>query len=133
VVANYASASRQGAAAFGDAGVFVEKYVQRARHIEVQIFGDGEGAVVAFPERECSIQRRHQKILEETPSPFVTPELRAALQGAAVRLGRLAKYRWAAPHTAHCPHSLDSRRCTLLGGGNGSLGWQGCREVVEAP
>jgi hypothetical protein len=79
------------------------------------------------------LQRRHQKILEETPSPFVTPELRAALQGAAVRLGRLAKYRWAAPHTAHCPHSLDSRRCTLLGGGNGSLGWQGCREVVEAP
>jgi hypothetical protein len=58
VVANYASASRQGAAAFGDAGVFVEKYVQRARHIEVQIFGDGEGAVVAFPERECSIQVR---------------------------------------------------------------------------
>ena len=56
VVNNYASASRQGAAAFGDAGVFVEKYVQRARHIEVQIFGDGKGAIVAFPERECSIQ-----------------------------------------------------------------------------
>lgn len=56
VVTNYASASRQGAAAFGDAGVFVEKYVQRARHIEVQIFGDGKGNVVTFPERECSIQ-----------------------------------------------------------------------------
>lgn len=93
VASNFASAARQGAAAFGDAGVFVEKYVQRARHIEVQIFGDGQGNIVAFPERECSIQRRHQKILEETPSPFVTPELRERLQSAAVRLGQLAKYR----------------------------------------
>ncbi|KAI3425770.1 hypothetical protein D9Q98_007745 [Chlorella vulgaris] len=93
VVTNYASASRQGAAAFGDAGVFVEKYVQRARHIEVQIFGDGKGNVVTFPERECSIQRRHQKILEETPSPFVQSPLRAELQGAALRLGQIAKYR----------------------------------------
>ena len=49
---------------------------------------------MAFPERECSIQRRHQKILEETPSPFVGPELRSKLQAAAVRLGKLAKYRW---------------------------------------
>lgn len=62
---------RQGKANFGDAGVFVEKYVQRARHIEVQIFGDGKGNVVTFVERECSIQRRHQKIVEETPSPYV--------------------------------------------------------------
>lgn len=93
VVNNFASAARQGQAAFGDAGVFVEKYVQRARHIEVQIFGDGQGNIVAFPERECSIQRRHQKVLEESPSPFVTPELREQLQGAAKRLGKLAKYR----------------------------------------
>ncbi|KAL4418864.1 hypothetical protein ABPG77_002620, partial [Micractinium sp. CCAP 211/92] len=93
VESNFTSASRQGAAAFGDAGVFVEKYVQHARHIEVQIFGDGSGNVVAFPERECSIQRRHQKILEETPSPFVTPDLRERLQGAAIRLGQKAKYR----------------------------------------
>ena len=62
---------RQGKANFGDAGVFIEKYVQRARHIEVQIFGDGEGNIVTFVERECSIQRRHQKIVEETPSPYV--------------------------------------------------------------
>lgn len=62
---------RQGKANFGDAGVFVEKYVQRARHIEVQIFGDGKGNMVTFVERECSIQRRHQKIVEETPSPYV--------------------------------------------------------------
>ena len=54
-------ARRQGKASFGDAGVFVEKYVQRARHIEVQIFGDGKGGNITLPERECSIQRRHQK------------------------------------------------------------------------
>lgn len=64
-------ACRQGQANFGDAGVFVEKYVTRARHIEVQMFGDGQGNIVTFVERECSIQRRHQKIVEETPSPFV--------------------------------------------------------------
>ena len=62
---------RQGKASFGDSGVFVEKYVQRARHIEVQIFGDGKGTIVTLPERECSIQRRHQKIVEESPSPYV--------------------------------------------------------------
>ena len=62
---------RQGKASFGDAGVFVEKYVQRARHIEVQIFGDGKGGIVTLPERECSIQRRHQKVVEESPSPYV--------------------------------------------------------------
>ncbi len=58
------------------AGVFLEKYVERARHIEVQIFGSGDGTVVHLGERECSIQRRHQKIVEETPSPFATPEFR---------------------------------------------------------
>ena len=66
---NYAC--RQGKASFADSGVFVEKYVECARHIEVQIFGDGKGRIVTLPERECSIQRRHQKIIEETPSPFV--------------------------------------------------------------
>ena len=55
--------------------MFVEKYVECARHIEVQIFGDGKGCVVTLPERECSIQRRHQKIIEETPSPFVGQSL----------------------------------------------------------
>jgi urea carboxylase len=58
VAQNFASAARQGAAAFGDAGVFLEKYVQHARHIEIQIFGDGQGNIVTFPERECSIQVR---------------------------------------------------------------------------
>lgn len=62
---------RQGKASFGDAGVFVEKYVQHARHIEIQIFGDGQGGIVALGERECSIQRRHQKVIEESPSSYV--------------------------------------------------------------
>ena len=82
---------RQGKANFGDAGVFIEKYVQRARHIEVQMFGDGEGNVITFVERECSIQRRHQKIVEETPSPYVgglPPTLTLGLP-SAVSLGLL--------------------------------------------
>ena len=66
------------------AGVFLEKYVLHARHIEVQIFGDGKGTVVHLGERECSIQRRHQKIVEETPSPYATPDFREAITSAAV-------------------------------------------------
>ncbi|KAK9905055.1 hypothetical protein WJX75_008745 [Coccomyxa subellipsoidea] len=93
VRANFEAAGRQGKASFGDAGVFVEKYVQRARHIEVQIFGDGKGGIVTLPERECSIQRRHQKVVEESPSPYVEEELRAELKAAARRLGEAAKYR----------------------------------------
>jgi urea carboxylase len=93
VAEKFLSASRQGAASFGDAGVFIEKYVEHARHIEVQIFGDGKGNIVTFPERECSIQRRHQKVLEETPSPFVTPELRTRLQSSAKALGGSIGYR----------------------------------------
>eukprot|EP00884_Botryococcus_braunii_P008295 jgi/Botrbrau1/17467/Bobra.0054s0054.1 len=88
VRSNFASAGRLGEASFGDSGVFVEKYVERAHHIEVQIFGDGKGLVVTLPERECSIQRRHQKIVEETPSPNVDEEVRGQLMAAARRLGR---------------------------------------------
>lgn len=77
---------------FGNSDVFLERYVTNPRHIEVQIFGDNDGRVIAFPERECSIQRRHQKLIEETPSTVVTPELRARLQTAAVRLARAANY-----------------------------------------
>ena len=62
--------------------MFVEKYVTRARHIEVQMFGDGEGNMVTFVERECSIQRRHQKIVEETPSPYVGKKLQLSLCNA---------------------------------------------------
>jgi len=82
-----AAAAREASAAFGDARIFVEKYIDRPRHVEIQILGDAHGRVVHLGERECSIQRRHQKIIEETPSPALTPELRAAMAEAAVRLG----------------------------------------------
>ncbi|TSE27338.1 Acetyl-/propionyl-coenzyme A carboxylase alpha chain [Tepidimonas sediminis] len=78
---------------FRDGGIFLEKYVERARHIEVQIFGDGRGHVVALGERDCSVQRRHQKVLEETPAPGLTARQRQALLEAAERLGRAVGYR----------------------------------------
>jgi pyruvate carboxylase subunit A len=78
--------------AFGDPTVYVEKYVRKPRHIEIQVIADTEGGVVHLGERECSIQRRHQKILEETPSPAVTPEIRARMGDAAVRAVAAAGY-----------------------------------------
>ncbi len=77
---------------FKDAGLFLEKYVDRARHIEVQIFGDGKGQVVALGERDCSMQRRNQKVIEETPAPNLAPHLRQALLDTAVRLGKAVNY-----------------------------------------
>ncbi|SFW16621.1 urea carboxylase [Nitrosovibrio sp. Nv17] len=77
---------------FKNAGLFLEKYVENARHIEVQIFGDGKGGVVALGERDCSMQRRNQKVVEETPAPNLAPHLRQALLEAAVRLGRAVDY-----------------------------------------
>lgn len=89
------ASKNQGKAFFGNDGVFVEKYIEEAHHVEVQIFGDGLGDCVALGERECSIQRRHQKILEESPSPLVgnDEELRARLLNSATALGASAKYR----------------------------------------
>jgi propionyl-CoA carboxylase alpha chain len=87
-----ASAAREAAAAFGDGTVFLERYLDRPRHIEVQIVGDSHGAVTHLFERECSIQRRYQKILEEAPSPAVDEKLRAALCAAAVAAGRAIGY-----------------------------------------
>ena len=78
--------------AFGDARVYIEKYLNRARHIEMQIFGDSQGNVLYLGERECSVQRRHQKVIEEAPSPFMTAELRREMGKAAVRLAREAGY-----------------------------------------
>jgi propionyl-CoA carboxylase alpha chain len=86
------AARREAAAAFGDGTVFCERYVERARHVEVQIFADGHGNALALGERECSIQRRHQKIIEESPSPAVTPPLRRALYEAATGAARAAGY-----------------------------------------
>ncbi|MFN3521784.1 MAG: urea carboxylase [Phenylobacterium sp.] len=89
----FAQVARLGASNFADAGVFLERYVRQARHIEVQIFGDGEGRVIALGERDCSLQRRNQKVVEETPAPHLPPATRQALMGAAVRLGQAARYR----------------------------------------
>ena len=77
---------------FKQGGVYLERYVQKARHIEVQIFGDGQGNVVALGERDCSVQRRNQKVIEETPAPLITNTLRQQLYDAALRLGRAINY-----------------------------------------
>ena len=87
-----ASARREAGSAFGDDTVFVEKYITAPRHIEVQIFGDTHGTVVHLFERECSIQRRYQKVIEEAPSSVVSPELRARLGDAAVAAGEALGY-----------------------------------------
>ncbi|MET7392317.1 biotin carboxylase N-terminal domain-containing protein [Dactylosporangium sp. NPDC005572] len=87
-----AAARREAASAFGDGTVFCERYVERARHIEVQIMADSHGNVVPLGERECSIQRRHQKIVEETPSPAVDAALREQLCEAAVSAARAVSY-----------------------------------------
>ncbi|WP_293876099.1 MULTISPECIES: urea carboxylase [unclassified Sphingomonas] len=89
----YAAVARLGAGNFGDAGLFLERFVPRARHVEVQIFGDGQGRVVALGERDCSLQRRNQKVIEEAPAPHLPDAIRAALIEAAVRLGEAARYR----------------------------------------
>jgi acetyl/propionyl-CoA carboxylase alpha subunit len=86
------SASREAAAAFGDDRVFMERYVRQPRHIEFQVLGDTHGNAIHVFERECSIQRRHQKIIEETPSPAVTPALRSQMGGAAVAAAKAVQY-----------------------------------------
>ncbi|HSA59008.1 MAG TPA: acetyl-CoA carboxylase biotin carboxylase subunit [bacterium] len=85
-------ASSEAASSFKDPALYIEKYVEEPHHIEVQILGDRHGNVVALGERECSVQRRHQKIIEESPSPYITSETRKKLLEAAVILGKEAKY-----------------------------------------
>jgi 3-methylcrotonyl-CoA carboxylase alpha subunit len=87
-----ASAQREAASSFGDTRVILERYVEHPRHIEFQVFGDTHGNVIHLNERECSAQRRYQKVLEETPSPFLTPERRKAMGEAAVAAAKAVNY-----------------------------------------
>ena len=87
-----AAAQREALGGFGDDRVFLERFVKRARHVEIQILGDHHGGLVHLGERECSIQRRHQKIIEESPSPVVDPAMRAAMGDAALQLARAIGY-----------------------------------------
>ncbi|HEY0763306.1 MAG TPA: acetyl-CoA carboxylase biotin carboxylase subunit [Pyrinomonadaceae bacterium] len=88
----FETAQAEAAAAFGDSSLYLEKAVERPRHIEIQIFGDTHGSVVHLGERECSIQRRHQKVIEECPSPLNDPDLRRQMGEAAVKIGRAVNY-----------------------------------------
>ena len=86
------SVKREGLASFGDDRVFIEKFIENPRHIEIQVLGDQHGNILYLGERECSIQRRHQKVVEEAPSPFVTPAMRKAMGEQAVALARAVGY-----------------------------------------
>ncbi len=88
----FASARREAKSSFGDERVFIEKFIDDPRHIEIQILADGDGNTVYLGERECSIQRRHQKVIEEAPSPFVDEDTRQAMGEQAVALARAVKY-----------------------------------------
>ena len=88
----FRSARSEASASFGDDAVYVEKYIEEPRHVEIQVFGDMHGKVVSLGERECSLQRRHQKVVEESPSPVVDPDLRRRMGEAAVRAAAAVGY-----------------------------------------
>ncbi|MBV9882054.1 MAG: acetyl/propionyl/methylcrotonyl-CoA carboxylase subunit alpha, partial [Sphingomonadaceae bacterium] len=88
----FEATKREGLASFGDDRVFIEKFIEQPRHIEIQVLGDRHGNILYLGERECSVQRRHQKVVEEAPSPFVTPEMRKAMGEQAVALARAVGY-----------------------------------------
>ncbi len=92
VVGAFESASREAEAAFGDGAVYIERYLGRPRHIEIQILGDQHGRVIHLGERECSIQRRHQKLIEEAPSSVLSPEMRTRMGAAAVQAAQAVDY-----------------------------------------
>jgi propionyl-CoA carboxylase alpha chain len=92
-VSGFASAQNEARASFGDDRIFIEKFIEEPRHIEIQVLADGHGHTVHLGERECSIQRRHQKVIEEAPSPFLDADARAAMGAQAVALAQAVDYR----------------------------------------
>src|SRR5690349_18849042 len=88
----FRSAASEARSSFADDRIFIEKYIEQPRHIEIQVLGDSHGNIVYLGERECSIQRRHQKVVEEAPSPFLDPETREAMGAQAVALARAVGY-----------------------------------------
>ncbi|MDQ6835121.1 MAG: acetyl/propionyl-CoA carboxylase subunit alpha [Actinomycetota bacterium] len=98
-----AAARREAQAGFGEDSVFIERYLERARHIEIQLLADQHGSVVHLGERECSLQRRHQKIVEESPSPAVGPQMRERMGQAAIAIARRAGYEGAGTAEFLCP------------------------------
>ena len=112
IEAAYTAASAEAQTAFGDGTLYMEKYVERARHIEVQVFGDAHGNLVHLGERDCSVQRRHQKLIEEAPSPAVDDATRQALTAAALQLARAVSYSGAG--TVEFMMDADTRACYFL-------------------
>ncbi len=92
---NFVMASTEAESAFGDAGVYIEKYIEQPHHIEIQVFGDNYGNVVHMNERDCSIQRRHQKLIEESPSPFINADIRKKMGEAAIKGAKSVNYQGA--------------------------------------
>jgi urea carboxylase len=109
---SFEAVKRLGQNNFSDAGVFIEKYIQRARHLEVQVFGDGRGEVIALGVRDCSVQRRNQKVLEETPAPNLPEGMADELCAAAIKLAKAVSYRSAG--TVEFVFDSDARRFYFL-------------------
>ncbi|TEA60262.1 urea carboxylase [Pseudomonas sp. CH235] len=109
---SFEAVKRLGQNNFSDAGVFIEKYIQRARHLEVQVFGDGHGAVIALGVRDCSVQRRNQKVLEETPAPNLPEGMADELCAAAIKLAKAVNYRSAG--TVEFVFDSDAQRFYFL-------------------
>ncbi|HEX2239989.1 MAG TPA: acetyl-CoA carboxylase biotin carboxylase subunit [Actinomycetota bacterium] len=99
-----AGAAREAEAYFSSPEVYIERYLERPRHIEIQVLGDATGAILSFPERDCSLQRRHQKLIEESPSPALDPDVREAIMEAAARVSKQVGYR----NAGTCEFLLDA-------------------------